>query len=184
MHFSLILDGLQNGSNVCFQDHSPHDDLIQYVVHAIGMKNEIKFAHVLKILVQTLDKDLNEIENAQIAFLCIHGKDKKECRVVSVNELDALAPLWDDPLEVIAKGVRSLTDLLKDAPHHELLLRFAVDGLIKFGETRIAVIVDNKNALDHDVRAAGCINNCFCVRLCVYFVGCVGWFVQQRATLF
>jgi hypothetical protein len=40
-----------------------------------------------------LERTLDEIENAEITLLLVDGKDEVECRVVSVDKLDAIAPV-------------------------------------------------------------------------------------------
>ncbi len=50
MHLALILDGLQNGINIRLEDHAAHDNLIQHIVDAVGMKDQIQFTNILKTL--------------------------------------------------------------------------------------------------------------------------------------
>jgi hypothetical protein len=72
MHFALILNGLENGMNVCFEHHAPHDDFIQDVVHTVGVKDKIELANILETLVESFHKDLYEIEYTQVALLRIN----------------------------------------------------------------------------------------------------------------
>ncbi|VEU45064.1 unnamed protein product [Pseudo-nitzschia multistriata] len=117
----------------------------------IGMKDQVQFAHVLETLVEGLDKDLDQIENAQIGFLCVDGKYKIQGGIISVDELDVLAPLRNDALEVVAKGVGPGRHLREDPPYHALLDLFRFDGLVEFYQPGFPVVVDNNDSLDHGV---------------------------------
>lgn len=73
----------------------------------------------------TLKLTLDEIEDAEIALLRVHGENKVERGVVPVNKFRALPPLRNDPFQVVAERVRPLRHLLKDALYHAFLRFFA-----------------------------------------------------------
>ena len=62
-------------------------------MHPIRVEYQVELANILKPLVQCLHKYLDQIQYTQVGLLRVHGKNKVERGVVSVNELDVLAPL-------------------------------------------------------------------------------------------
>jgi hypothetical protein len=57
---------------------------------------------------------------------------------MSIDEFDIITPFWNNPFQVITKGVWPGGDLLKDATNHRLLQRFRFDRLIEFDHARFA----------------------------------------------
>ena len=51
------------------------------------MKNEVQLTDILKAAIQSLNKNLNEIQDPKFRFWGIHTKDKVESGIVSVDEL-------------------------------------------------------------------------------------------------
>jgi hypothetical protein len=119
-------------------------------MNPIGVKDQIQFAHVFEALVQGLDKDLDEIEDAQIGFLRVDGKYKIKGSVVPINELDVFAPFRNGSLEVVAETVGPGCHLREDPPYDALLELFRFDGLIEFDQSWFPVVVDDYYSLDHD----------------------------------
>lgn len=68
---------------------------------------------------------LHEVEDTEIALLCVHRENKVERGVVPVDELRALPPLRNDPFQVVTERIRPLRHLLKDALYHAFLRFFA-----------------------------------------------------------
>mmetsp|Transcript_25124 Transcript_25124/g.78850 ORF Transcript_25124/g.78850 Transcript_25124/m.78850 type:complete len:282 (-) Transcript_25124:168-1013(-) len=150
----LVVDGLENVHDVRLQHHAPHDDLVEHVVHAVRVEDEVQLADVLEALVERLDEDLDEVEDAEVALLLVHGEDEVERRVVPVDELHVVAPLGDAALEVVAEAVRPLPHLLEDAPDHILLLLHARHVLVELDQPRLAVVVHHDHRLDHGGRGS------------------------------
>ncbi len=50
------------------------------------MEDEVELAHVLESLVETLDKHLDEVEDAELGLGRVHRNNKEQSRVVSVDE--------------------------------------------------------------------------------------------------
>jgi hypothetical protein len=126
----------------------------------VAVKNEIELAHGFKALIERFDKDLYQIQNTEIRFLRINCKHKVECGVMPINEFNVLAVPFRDHVgiqqQVVAKGIGSGRHLLKDATNHLLLHGFGRKVIIiKLGQPRLPMIVDNNNALDHAANEAG-----------------------------
>mmetsp|Transcript_6494 Transcript_6494/g.17654 ORF Transcript_6494/g.17654 Transcript_6494/m.17654 type:complete len:204 (-) Transcript_6494:107-718(-) len=149
MHLALIADGLQNGGDIGLEHHAAHDDLIENVMHAIRVKDEIELAYILEALVEGLYEDLDEIEDAEVGLLRVDGEDEEERGVVAVDELDVVAPFRDGALEVVAEVVGPLRHLREDAADDGLLHGLVLDGLVELGEAGFAVVVHDYHAFDH-----------------------------------
>mmetsp|Transcript_13 Transcript_13/g.29 ORF Transcript_13/g.29 Transcript_13/m.29 type:complete len:172 (-) Transcript_13:473-988(-) len=65
VQFVLFADGRQYAHDVGFEYHPAHDDLVQHVVHFVGMKDEVQLAHVFEAFVQGLDENLFGIKAAE-----------------------------------------------------------------------------------------------------------------------
>ena len=68
---------------------------------------------------------LDEVEDAEVALLCVYGENKVERGVMPVDELRPLPPLRNDPFQVVAERVRPLRHLLEYALYHAFLRFFA-----------------------------------------------------------
>lgn len=68
---------------------------------------------------------LHKVEDPKVALLCVYGEDEVQRGIMPINQLRALPPLGDYSLQVVAKGVRALRDLLKNAVYHAFLGFFA-----------------------------------------------------------
>ena len=60
----LVVDALEDRDDVRLEDHAGHDDLVQDVVDLVRVEDEVELADVLEALVQRLDEDLNEVQDA------------------------------------------------------------------------------------------------------------------------
>ena len=71
------------------------------------MENEIELADVFKAAIQSFDKDLDEIEDAELAFCLIDKKDEVQGGVVAIDYTDAGA---EDgaAFHEIAEGIATL----------------------------------------------------------------------------
>jgi hypothetical protein len=78
----LILDGLQHRYNVGFENHASHDHFVENVVHPIGMKNQVQLTDILETLVERFNKDLDEIQNAQVALVRPRQRQNRALRNV------------------------------------------------------------------------------------------------------
>jgi len=114
------------------------------------MKNQIQFANIFETLVQGLHKHLNQIEDAQIGFLCVHGKNKIQGSVMSIYQFDIFSPLRNGALQIIAKRIGPGCHLRKHATYHALLELFRFDGLIEFDQPGFPVIVHDYYSFDHN----------------------------------
>ena len=85
-----VLNGLQHVTDVRIEDHAAHDDLVENVIDLIWVKYEVELTHILEALVEHLDKDLDEVEHAELALGAVHGHDEIERCVMPVNELRIL----------------------------------------------------------------------------------------------
>jgi len=122
MKLVLILNGLQYKINIGLQYLAAHYNFIEDKVRLVAVKYEIELAYILEAFVKCFHKDLNQIQNTQIALLCIHGKHKVKSGVVAVYYLGTLAPLGDAPLEIVAEGIGTVHHLLIHPPNNLLLL--------------------------------------------------------------
>jgi len=86
----LRRDRLENVGQVGLEHHAAHDDLVQHKVHLVEVEDEVQLAHVLERLVERLDEDLNQIQNAQLALRAVDAEDKVERGVVAVDQLGVL----------------------------------------------------------------------------------------------
>lgn len=87
LQLALLLNSRQNLRHVRLQHHTSHHQLVQNVMHLVGVKDQVQLAHILKALVQCLNKDLYEIQDAQLRFRRINAKHKIQGRIVSINQL-------------------------------------------------------------------------------------------------
>lgn len=71
------------------------------------------------------DLTLHKVEDPKVALLRINGEDEVQRGVMPINQLRALPPLGYDAFQVVAKRVRPLRNLLKDAVYHTFLGFFA-----------------------------------------------------------
>lgn len=54
--------------------------------HLVSVEDDIQLADVLKALVHGLDKDLDEVEDAELALGGVDREDEVEGRIVPVNQ--------------------------------------------------------------------------------------------------
>lgn len=64
------------------QHESSRNDFIQNVMNLGKVEDEVQLADVFKDSVETFDKDLDQIEDSELAFCWIDDKDKVQRRVV------------------------------------------------------------------------------------------------------
>ena len=50
------------------------------------MKDEVQLADILEALVHRLDKDLDQVQDAELALRRVHGKHKVQGGVVAVDQ--------------------------------------------------------------------------------------------------
>lgn len=103
--------------------------------------DQVEFADVFETLVETLDKDLNQVEDPEFGLGLVHDKDKVEGRVVSVDYADVLAANQGGSLQEIAQGRRSVADETEDFAEEALLNNCRYLG-VEFRETWFAIVVD------------------------------------------
>lgn len=90
---------------------------------------------------------MHKVEDPKVALLGIDGEDEVQRGVMPINQLRALPPLGDDPFQIVAKRVRALRDLLKDAVYYAFL------GL--FADLRVFVSVSGVFGVTHHRHYAG-----------------------------
>ena len=122
------------------------------------MEDQIQLTDVLKAFVQSLDKDLDEVENTQLWLWAVDTEDKVEGGVVPVYELVVWASYETAALQEVTDVVVPLTDQLEGLLNDLLLLwlilqilsqsvliischRDTYIILIKFVQPRLPVIV-------------------------------------------
>ena len=94
-------------------------------MHLVGVEDEVQLANILKRLVEGLNKDVNEIEDAELTFRRVDAEDEVEGGVVSVDELCVAAPLIPS-LDKITHEVRPLGHEVEALPYQLLLLIHAL----------------------------------------------------------
>lgn len=65
----LLFRSLQSGENIRhigLKHEAAHNHFIENVVDLVHVKNEVKLTHVFKATVEGLNKDLNEVKDAQL----------------------------------------------------------------------------------------------------------------------
>mmetsp|Transcript_36954 Transcript_36954/g.66475 ORF Transcript_36954/g.66475 Transcript_36954/m.66475 type:complete len:87 (+) Transcript_36954:427-687(+) len=70
---------------------------------------------------------------------------------MAIDEFDVFSPFGYGTFQIIAEGVGASGDLLKDPTDDGLLAIFPEDVLVKFDEARLAAVVHDDYALDHNI---------------------------------
>merc|ERR1711941_195825 len=149
----LIVHSTRDEGQVGLQDHAAHHQLVEDVMHLVSVEDEVELAHVLERFVERFNEDVNEIEDAQLAFRRVHAKDEVERGVVSVDELGVAAPLIPS-LHEIAHEVRPLRHQVEALSDQLLLL---IDAMIveKLTQSRLAMVVDDEDSINHGALSRG-----------------------------
>ena len=96
-----------------------------------------------------------------------------------INQLRVVAPLHYTTFQVVAEGVRPFTYLFVDLLDHALLrlfrtITFSMYLLEELADARLARVVDDDDALDHRLGAAGVPRGVFGFRGLWWCDGCPG----------
>ncbi|KAG0348861.1 hypothetical protein BG004_003905 [Podila humilis] len=114
----LLRWGLQHGAVVIPKSSHPtriksNIDLFSFeidpsnIMNFLEMKYQVKFTNVFKAPIQTLDKDLDQIQDAQFGFALVYDKDEIERRIMTIDHSRILPTQHLAPLQEIAYGVGS-----------------------------------------------------------------------------
>ena len=90
----------------------------------VHVEDEIQLTDVLEALVQSLHKDLDEVQDAELWLRAVHTEDEVESGVVSVYELVVGASDQTAALQKVANIVVPLGDQLEGLLDYLLLLWF------------------------------------------------------------
>lgn len=111
------------------------------------MKDQIQLADILKTTIQCLDKNLNEVEDAQLALGIVDAKDEKKGCIVAIDDTDVGAQKRST-LDKVAQGVGTVRNNGKNFAH-QLLLTVLGEIIVDLDETWLAVVVEDDDRLDH-----------------------------------
>jgi len=115
---------LEHVADVGVEHHAAHDDFVEDVVDLVGVEDEVQLAHVFKALVEHLDKDLDQVEDAQLRLAAVDDEDKVERRVVPVDDARVLPVRRDAPaVDEVAHVVAPLRDDRENVADDRLLQR-------------------------------------------------------------
>ena len=98
--------------------------IIQQSPHLVHVEDQIQLTDVLKAFVQSLHKDLDEVQDAELWLRAVHTEDEVESGVVSVYELVVGASDQTAALQKVANIVVPLGDQLEGLLDYLLLLWF------------------------------------------------------------
>ena len=68
--------------------------------HLLDVEDEIELAHILEALVERLDEDLDQVEDAELTLGRVDGEHEVESRVVPVDQLGILPAHQADERDV------------------------------------------------------------------------------------
>merc|ERR1719430_2167 len=100
----------------------PHHKLIQDPMYLVHVKDEVKLADILKALVQSFNKNLNEVQDAEFRLTAVNTENKIESGVVTIDQLVVRSTYQRPPFEKVANIVVSLGDKLEGLLDDLLLL--------------------------------------------------------------
>jgi hypothetical protein len=144
------LEGFEYVCHVCFQDESADDDFVEDKVDLVHVEDEVELADVFKAAVECFDKDLYEVEDAELGLGAVDAEDEEEGCVVSVDDADVGAEDGGAAVEEVAQAVGAPRQQRKGVAY-ELLLPIFGCVLVKLCQARLAVVVQDDNRLDHRV---------------------------------
>jgi hypothetical protein len=88
--------------------------------HLVGVEDEVKLAHVLKHVVERLDKHVDEVQDAELRLRAVDDKDKVQRSVYPVHQLGVFRP-GANVLEEVTHAIRALRDQREALANHGLL---------------------------------------------------------------
>lgn len=82
-----IIHGCHNTQNICVDNHSALHNLFKNSLKYLPAKDQIEFADVREAFIQTLNKHLDQVKNAQLRLLIVDNKNEVQGCVMSINHL-------------------------------------------------------------------------------------------------
>lgn len=88
LHLQQLLLGVnvrQHLGHAGLEHHAAHDNLVEDVVDLVDVEDEVQLTDIFEALVERLDKDLDEVQNAELALRRVDGHEKIERGVMAVD---------------------------------------------------------------------------------------------------
>lgn len=117
------------------------------------MKDKVQLADVFKAAIQGLNKDLDEVEDAQLALGGVDAEHEVQRRVMPVNDADVGA----EGGAALHKVAQRSAPARHDGKHvaHKLLLAVLGHVVVELCQARLPVVVEHDHGFDHCRGAAG-----------------------------
>ncbi len=68
-------------------DHAAHDELVEDEMDFVHVENQVELADILEALVQGLDENLDQVQDAELRLARVDAEHEEQGGVVSVDEL-------------------------------------------------------------------------------------------------
>lgn len=94
----------------CLFDLAGQEDLIQYRIHFVKVKDKIQLAHVSEKGIQHLDEEVDGLEVRQLVVICVDARTEEEPGVPAVHNL-VVAELDEVGLVFLVAGRHEPVDL-------------------------------------------------------------------------
>ncbi|KAJ8112807.1 hypothetical protein OPT61_g4912 [Boeremia exigua] len=157
-HAALALDPLNNPIKLCLDHYPPDNHLAQGGVQRLEVEDEVELAHVLEQAVQSLDEDLDQVEQGQRRLGGGGDDDEVEGGVVALGA----GAGGRGARQEVAGRVGAVGDEGEDLGD-QALLHARVELRVELGQARLAGVVEDEDGVDH---GGWCACLCLAGRVC------------------